>query len=87
MRLEGNIISGEFDGDTKEFSLQQVKHLTVESAIKESQLKIIYDYLKKHENDRDGQVLTLYDQVLIPLNHEEINLLIQDLDKIQSMYG
>jgi hypothetical protein len=85
MLLTGNIISGEFDELMNEFSLQKVKHLTTESTIKESQLKSIYDYLKKR-NDRDGQIITLYDQMPIWLSQEEINLVISDLEKVQLMY-
>jgi hypothetical protein len=85
MLLTGNIISGEFDELMNEFSLQKVKHLTTESTIKESQLKSIYDYLKKR-NDIDGQIITLYDQMPIWLSQEEINLVISDLEKVQLMY-
>ncbi|AZU61926.1 hypothetical protein [Neobacillus mesonae] len=86
MLLTGNIISGEFDELMNEFSLQKVKHFTTESTIKEKQLKNINDYLKKHRNDIDGQIITLYDQMPIRLSQEEINLLISDLEKVQLMY-
>ncbi|AXI10940.1 hypothetical protein CV093_20760 [Oceanobacillus sp. 143] len=86
MLLTGNIISGEFNEHMNEFSLQKVKHFTTESIIKESQLKSLYDYLKKHRDDIDGQIITLYDQMLIRLSQEEINLFINDLEKVQSMY-
>jgi hypothetical protein len=86
MLLTGNIISGEFDEHMNEFSLRKVKSLTTESTIKESQLKNLYDYLKKHQNDMDGQIITLYDQIPIWLSQEEINLIISDLEKVQSMY-
>lgn len=86
MLLEGNIISGEFDKIMNEFSLQKVKHLTTESTIKESQLKSLYDYLKKHRNDKDGQIITLYDQIPMRLSQEEIDLFISDLEKVQKMY-
>lgn len=51
MLLKGAIISGEFDEHVNEFSLQKVKHFNIESTIKESQLKSLYDYLKKHQDD------------------------------------
>ncbi|MFF2449606.1 hypothetical protein ACFVSW_21415 [Neobacillus sp. NPDC058068] len=86
MLLTGNIISGEFDELMNEFSLQKVKHFTTESTIKESQLKSMYDYLKKHRNDIDGQIITLYDQMPIRLSQEEVNLFIRDLEKVQLMY-
>ncbi|GIO22230.1 hypothetical protein [Oceanobacillus sp. J11TS1] len=86
MLLTGNIISGEFDERVNEFSIQKVKHFTTESSIKENQLKSLHDYLKKHQNDADGQIITLYDQMPIRLSQEEVNLIINDLEKIQTMY-
>ena len=86
MLLTGNIISGEFDELMNEFSLQKVKHFTTESTIKESQLERLYYYLKQHQHDIDGQIITLYDQMPIRLSQEEINLFISDLEKVQSMY-
>jgi len=86
MRLEGNIIAGEFDNRMNEFSLLQVKHLSVESTINENQMKQLYNYLKKHEHDADGQIISLYDQLLVRLSQEEIQLLLLDLEKVQSLY-
>ena len=86
MLLTGNIISGEFDQQMNEFSLQKVKHFTTESTLKQSQLERLYDYLKKNRNDIDGQIITLYDQMPLRLNQEEINLFISDLEKVQLMY-
>jgi len=86
MLLKGNIISGEFDEVLNEFSLQKVKHFDVESTIKESQAKILCDFLKEHQNDRDGQIITLYDQMPVRLSQEEVSLFVSDLEKIQSMY-
>ena len=86
MLLTGNIISGEFDEQMNEFSLQKVKHFTTESTLKESQLERLYDYLKKNQNDIEGQIITLYDQMPLRLSQEEINLFINDLEKIQLMY-
>jgi len=86
MLLTGNIISGEFDERLNEFSLKKVKHLSTESTINETQLTSLYDYLKKHQNDIDGQIITLYDQMPIQLTQEEIGHLISDLEKIQLMY-
>ncbi|RDW16677.1 hypothetical protein [Oceanobacillus chungangensis] len=86
MFLTGNIISGEFDKQLNEFSLQKVKHFTTESSIKESQLKSLYNYLINHREETDGQIITLYDQMPIRLSQEEINLFISDLEKVQTMY-
>ncbi len=86
MLLMGDIISGEFDEHMNEFSLRKVKYFTTESTIRESQLKSLFDYLKKHRNDTDGQIITLYDQMPIRLSQEEINLFISDLEKVQMLY-
>ncbi|MCM3741958.1 hypothetical protein M3210_17035 [Oceanobacillus luteolus] len=86
MLLNGDIISGEFDEGNNEFSLKQVKHFTTETTINENQLKSLYHYLKKNQEDIDGHVITLYDQLPIRLTQEEINLLLNDLEKVNSMY-
>lgn len=86
MLHNGNIISGEFDAENNQFSLQQVKHLTTETTISESQLKSLYQYLKNHLDDTDGHIITLYDQLPVRLSQEEIHFFISDLEDIQSMY-
>lgn len=86
MQLDGSIIAGEFDEGMNEFTLTQVKHLMTESVIRENQLKALYHYLKKHEDDADGQIITLYDQMPVRLSQEEIKLLLSDLEKVQTMY-
>ncbi|GGB63711.1 hypothetical protein [Fictibacillus barbaricus] len=86
MLMDGNIISGEFDEQTNEFSLQKVKHFNTESTINEKQLQALYNYLVKHQDEQDGQIITLYDQMLIRLSQEEINLLIRDLEEVRNLY-
>lgn len=86
MFLQGSIIEGEFDSALKELSLKKVKNFTTESILKENQVDHIYDYLKKHQHENDGQIISLYDQMLIPLSQNEINQFIRDLEKIKSMY-
>ncbi len=39
--------------------------------------------MKKHRNDIEGQIITLYDHMPIRLSREEINLFISDLEKVQ----
>ncbi len=86
MFLQGSIIMGEFDSLMNEFSLQKVKNFELESVLKENQINNIYDYLKKHKDEEDGQIITLYDQMLVRLSQNEINQLISDLEKVMSMY-
>ena len=86
MILKGNIISGEFDELMNEFSLLEVKHLSLESTINEQQLQMLYHYLLKHRDDLDGQVIVLNDQIPLRLSQEEIHLFLRDLEKLQSFY-
>ncbi|MBO8178257.1 MAG: hypothetical protein H0Z31_12465 [Bacillus sp. (in: Bacteria)] len=86
MKLQGDIISGEFNQLKNEFYLQRVKHFTTNSTLNENQLKTLYDYLNKHKNEADGQILTLYDQMPVRLSQEEINQLMNELDKIKNWF-
>jgi two-component sensor histidine kinase len=86
MLIEGQIISGELDQTKNEFALQKVKHFFTESILKEPQLNSIYDYLKKHEDENDWQVITLYDQMPVRLTPFEIKQFIQDIEHVQSKY-
>ncbi|QCS54592.1 hypothetical protein [Priestia flexa] len=86
MFVKGNIIAGEFDSTINEFSLQKVKNFETESVLNEDQLNNIYNYLKKHQHEEDGQIITLYDQMLVRLAQNEVNQLIVDLEKVMSLY-
>ena len=86
MFMQGTIIAGEFDSSMNEFSLQKVKNLNTESVLKENQLNNIYHYLKKHQHEDDGQIITLYDQMPLHLTQNENNELICDLERVMSMY-
>lgn len=79
--IEGKIFSGRFDEEENIFTLQKVKHFHTDTAMKEKQLKELYTYLSR-SNDEDGQVISLYDQLLVPLSQEEINHLLNDIDQI-----
>ncbi|UIR30235.1 hypothetical protein LZP85_20575 [Priestia flexa] len=86
MFVKGNIIAGEFDSTINEFSLQKVKNFETESVLNEDQLNNIYHYLEKHQHEEDGQIITLYDQMLVRLAQNEVNQLIVDLEKVMSLY-
>jgi hypothetical protein len=86
MFMQGTIIAGEFDSSMNEFSLQKVKSFNTESVLKENQINNIYNYLKKHQHENDGQIITLYDQMPVRLSQNEINQLISDIEKVMSMY-
>lgn len=84
--INGRIISGDFDESLNEFYLQTVKTFSTESVLKKNQLTDLYNYLKKHEDESGGQVITLYDQMPVLLSKAEIEKLLQDLEKVLSMY-
>jgi len=85
MFMEGQLISGEFDETMNEFTLQQVKHFTTETTINENQLKHLSAYLQNN-HDPDGQIITLYDQMPLRLSEEEVEMLVEHLEKIQTKW-
>lgn len=84
MQLDGDIISGEFDQYKNEFMLEQVKHLSTESILNEKQINALAGYLHQNKHESDGQVLTLYDQILVHLSQEEVGRFLNDLEEIKS---
>lgn len=86
MSWDGKILSGEFDQEVNEFIVQQVKSQTTKSTLNKKQADKLYRYLKNHENDTEGQVITLYDQMFLSLSQQELQSLIRDLEEIQHMY-
>ncbi|PMC33811.1 hypothetical protein CJ195_26585 [Bacillus sp. UMB0899] len=86
MKVEGVIISGEFDDIMNEFSLTKVKQFPTESTLRQNQLKLLYDYLEKHKQDEGGQFVTLYDQLPVHLSQGEIYQLLNDLKKVKELY-
>ncbi|MGP4078323.1 hypothetical protein ACTWQL_00290 [Pseudalkalibacillus sp. R45] len=86
MKLNGNIISGDFDQVNNEFMLERVKQFTTESALNEKQLNTLYEYLNKNADVTDGLILTLYDQMLVHLSQEDISQFLKDLNEIRTFY-
>ncbi|SFJ30516.1 hypothetical protein SAMN04487936_101607 [Halobacillus dabanensis] len=86
MDVNGKIIRGEFDRINDEFVLNQVKHFTTQSTLNKDQLDAIYDYLDNHKEERDGQILTLNEQMLIRLSQKESSQFIEDLNQIRDLY-
>lgn len=86
MSWRGRIISGDFDIEMNEFTVLQVKHLSTESTLNENQMTHLYKYLVKHRGEADGQIMTLDDQMLIHLSKEDLDLLLNDLDVVKTMY-
>ncbi|GAA0417388.1 hypothetical protein GCM10008934_05400 [Virgibacillus salarius] len=85
MKFTGQLISGDLDIETNEFEWKQFKQLSMESVLTEYQLNKLHDYLNQTNNET-GQVLTLYDQMPIYLKQKDVNQILDDLEKIRSMY-
>ncbi|WP_054637699.1 hypothetical protein [Thalassobacillus sp. C254] len=86
MKIQGNIITGEFDEKMNEFTLQEIKYFATQSTLRLNQFNTLYNYLSKHINEGDRQVLTLYDQMPVFLTKQEMEQLIKDLDRIKPLY-
>jgi hypothetical protein len=83
--IKGDILSGEFDEADNVFTLQTIKSFQTETTLKKSQLESLYGYLENHK-DEDGQVISLFDQLLIRLSQEEVKTLLADLENISKIY-
>ena len=86
MFVQGTIIAGEFDSTMNEFSIQKVKEFETESILNVNQINNVYNYLKKHQDEEDGQINTLYDQMPVRLAQNEVNQLISDIERVMSMF-
>ncbi|MCY8235529.1 hypothetical protein HPB58_09925 [Priestia filamentosa] len=84
--IEGQMISGDFDEEINTFSLKSIKNFQTATSLKENQLKDIYHYLKQHEHEKDGQIISFYDQMLVPLSQEEVKVLLDDIMRVQLLY-
>lgn len=81
MRVSGSIIYGEIDPLSQEFTLQSVKQLETNSVLNKEQIELMYQYIQR-QNLSDGQVVSLNDQILVNLNENELQELLNDLEKI-----
>ncbi|AWI11904.1 hypothetical protein P5F75_12305 [Caldifermentibacillus hisashii] len=85
MKIEGMIISGEFDKNAQEFTIQKIKNWYTETVVKEEQVEKLYAYLIRNK-EAEEQILTLYDQLLVRLTKEEMSQLLSDLENVVSLY-
>ncbi len=85
MKIEGMIISGEFDKNAQEFTIQKIKNWYTETVVKEEQVEKLYAYLIRNKEAKE-QILTLYDQLLVRLTKDEMSLLLSDLENVVSLY-
>jgi hypothetical protein len=86
IHIQGNIISGDFDETSNEFYIQQLKGFETGSVLTKDQFTKLYHYLKQHEDQPDGQIITLYDQMPVLLTQLQIKQLIKDFEQLQTMY-
>ncbi|MEN8700003.1 hypothetical protein [Bacillus infantis] len=84
--ISGNIVSGEYDDQTEQFSISMIKHFKTQSILTKNQAIQLLDYLYRHKDDEGGQVITLNDQMPLRISSEEINSLILDLERIESHF-
>lgn len=84
--LQGSLIAGKFDNEQNLFYVQQVKQFPIESNLNEKLTNSLYNYLQINQQDEDGLVLTLYDQMPIMITKNEIEQLMKDLDKVKSLF-
>ncbi len=82
--IEGTIISGQFNSEANEFAIEKVKDFRTRSVLNEKQISSLYYYIRSHQDDEDGQIVTLYDQMPVKLTQEETKQLLTDLEKIHS---
>ncbi len=84
--MQGSIISGVYDAEASAFEIHKVKNFSTLSVLNKSQCENLYNYLSLHEDDEDGQIITLYDQMPLMLTRQEICSLKKDLENIKKLY-
>jgi hypothetical protein len=84
--ISGNIVSGEYDDQTEQFSISMIKHFKTQSILTKNQAIQLLDYLYRHKDEEGGQVITLNDQMPLRISSEEINALILDLERVESHF-
>ncbi|MGD6844605.1 hypothetical protein ACQCVH_19090 [Bacillus infantis] len=84
--ISGNIVSGEYDDQTEQFSISMIKHFKTQSILTKNQAIQLLDYLYRHKDEEGGQVITLNDQMPLRISSEEISALILDLERIESHF-
>jgi hypothetical protein len=84
--ISGNIVSGEYDDQTEQFSISMIKHFKTQSILTKNQAIQLLDYLYRHKDEEGGQVITLNDQMPLRISSEEISALILDLERIASHF-
>lgn len=84
--IEGDLISGIFDRNQNVFSIQKVKHFEIQSILDENLTNHLYRYLKLNEQEEEGIILTLYDQLPIMITKNEIGQFLNDLERVKGFF-
>ncbi|WP_281658043.1 hypothetical protein [Halobacillus sp. Cin3] len=63
--------------------MQQIKHFQTNSILSEDQLIHLNEYLEKHRNDTN-HVLTINEQMLVPLNRMDVHKILEDFTSIRN---
>jgi hypothetical protein len=66
------MISGEYNNEMNIFTIQKLKPFFVPSVFQPHQMQHLSDYLKNHQNEEEGQVIILYEQMTVRLSKKEI---------------
>jgi hypothetical protein len=83
--VEGSILSGNLDCDSREFVVTRVKNVSTQSVISFRQLSSIYKYLSNSEDRIEPFMMTINDQIPVMLNSEENKQLLHELERIQHL--
>ncbi|MBN8234578.1 hypothetical protein JF544_04920 [Halobacillus kuroshimensis] len=83
MKWQGELVSGAYIKETNQFDMQQIKHFQTNSILSEDQLIHLNEYLEKHRNDT-SHVLTINEQMLVPLNRMDVHKILEDFTAIRN---
>lgn len=84
--IEGELITGQFNRSENIFLLQKVKNFVLQTNLNEKLTNHLYTYLKVNEQDEDGLILTLYDQMPIMVTQNEVKQLVSDFEKVKALF-
>lgn len=76
MCRQENMVTGVYIKGTNPFDVQQIKHYQTKSLLSLEQLTHLHKYLEKH-NDDTGHILTIKDQMLVPLSRMDVQMILE----------
>lgn len=81
--FDGNMISGRINED-QEFVMTTIKHVNTTSVFDKEQLEALTEYLQSQQEKGETCTMILNEQLPIPLNTEEVTLIIQEMNEVTS---